>query len=103
VDLDAITVLMRLAGKLSVGLTNSEFLGIFHQEFTANVPDFRSVSLAADSLLERLSILEIIQQESRRGRTAKQPVVDCWVLSTLGKRVVLELEQAGKKANGVTS
>ena len=92
-EISAKTVLGKLGVKFTSGLDPGGFLTLFHRDFGVNVPDFKSVSLAAESFLERFSLERIIHQELRpRGRLGKN--IEVWMLTELGNKVVLALSSS---------
>jgi len=89
-QINAKAVLGKLGGKFTSGLDLGGFLTLFYREFGLRGPDFKAVSLAAESLLEQFALNDIIQQVRKpRGRLGAD--IEIWVLTDLGKKVVLAL------------
>jgi hypothetical protein len=89
---DAAAVLMKAWGKLTAGLTDGEFVDVFQQHFAAGVPDFKAVSLIGESLLQQLALHGLVKPEKKR-RTRAGPETEFWVVTDLGKEVVIELSK----------
>jgi site-specific recombinase XerD len=91
IEIKAISVLLKMGEELSEGLTTGEFLTPFNVKMNLVGEEFKLVCAAGESLLRKLNLRQIIHKERRRGRTKLD--VECWVLTELGNKVVLELQR----------
>jgi len=92
IKLDAASALSNLGGVFVSEPTTGEFLGPFSQLFPTGVTDTKTLFEVGESLLVRLDLQRVIQRQQRR-RDRRQVEVGCWVLTDLGRRVVLALER----------
>ena len=98
--IDTMGVLQKFWGKFSSGLTMPDLLTLLNDEFAWGSIDFKLVSAATDSVLEQLSLHQVIQHEQRRRATVKEKIDIVWVLTDYGKKVVLALKRAAKEPGG---
>lgn len=99
VNMDSGTVLLKLWGQFSTGLTLSEFLTRLTKEFSLSVADPQCLWDAANSLLEELCLYQVIRLEQRRrGGTVRDKIdADYWVLTDYGKMIVLKFRRESRQ------
>jgi site-specific recombinase XerD len=90
--IDVVEVFLKLWGDFVAGSRSADLLTRFHAEFTLGTVDFKLVCHAWDRIMERLGLLDLITPEQRRvGKWGAE--VTYWVLTPLGKKVVLKIMQ----------
>jgi len=95
VEIQALAVLEKSWRRFTAGVTPGEFLTELIKEFLLGTENHRGLWDATNSLLEELSLYQIIRLEQRRrgGTVREKEDTGYWILTEYGKAVVLKMRR----------